>query len=394
MQNQQASTGEGNAPIIQTNEKLTTISTIGSGSIEGNKGANPIVMTATIPNAPAAAPAVAAQYGVANVVEFINKEVEKMYIKETPKMINTDPMMTTNKTEMTMPMPKPLTEEEKKEQLAMKQLEYKQLLESQDSQVNSLRTELEKSKQDITTHTQLTSEAKALLARSTELAKTAKGKESKHAEERERCLDRERHFEIQRAEQHELAVAAENERAKAAAEHVIHSKEADYANKLISKHEMGVERAKAWSKKLELQLLEAELAKKRMAFELENIDSLLLSGDVQIPEAVEIEVGVKPIHLPEQRIESSLLSNVQPQNVIAVSSVKEGFEKVQKTKLEQIVEAEKILEETEQFEEEDEIIKKSKSILHEESGATMTKDKMQQHSGKKSGKKNKNAQKA
>jgi hypothetical protein len=125
---------------------------------------------------------------------------------------------------------------------------------------------------------------------------------SEKASERDRWLNEEKELEIKRSAAHSKAVEIESQRTDTLAQAVLAKEEAKVADNLAFQRTEGIKQAKATvdAHRLAIQKLEEH----RMELRKKEVDVSVKGEALPQPRAVDINVAVKPLDLPEARIES------------------------------------------------------------------------------------------
>jgi hypothetical protein len=145
------------------------------------------------------------------------------------------------------------------------------------------------------------------------------------AAERDRWLNEEKELEIKRAAAHSKAVDLESKRTDILAQAVLAKEEAKVSESLAIQRSEGMKQAQSTveAHRLALQKLEEH----RMELRKKEIDVSVRGEALPQPKAVDINVAVKPLNLPEARIESQAVS----QGAGAQSHIQENIPAHQKT---------------------------------------------------------------
>jgi hypothetical protein len=168
-------------------------------------------------------------------------------------------------------------------------------------------------------HAELLVDAEAMMKDS--VLKLAAAEEAEVAKRNhvQAALEREFELERARADQHELALRLENERAQLEAEVQLHKKKTEYAEALMRKHAERIQYHKALGERRQLEYQEALLSLQRLEFEMRHKKELRVLPDV--PEEKKLEVEVKARALPEIKFETKEV----PITASASSVVKEHY---------------------------------------------------------------------
>jgi len=143
--------------------------------------------------------------------------------------------------------------------------------------------------------------------------------------ERDRWLSEEKELELKRAAAHSKAVELESKRTDTLAQAVLAKEEAKVSESLAIQRSEGIKQAQATAEahRLALQKLEEH----RMELRRKEVDVSVKGEALPQPKAVDINVAVKALDLPEARIESQAVSR----GAGAQSHIQENIPAHQKT---------------------------------------------------------------
>jgi plasmid stability protein len=147
------------------------------------------------------------------------------------------------------------------------------------------------------------------------------------ASERDRWLSEEKELELQRAAAHKRAVDLESRRTDSLAQAVLAKEEAKVSENLALQRSEGMKQAQATieAHRLALQKLEEH----RVELRRKEVDVAVRGEALPQPKAVDINVAVKPLDLPEARVEAQAVSR----GAGAQSHMQENIPSHQKTVL-------------------------------------------------------------